>query len=54
MTESHPTRLVIAMDPESRWSDEVKRFQERATLQKAIREEVETQGGQIGHTTTSR
>jgi len=54
MTESHPTRLVIAMDPENRWSDEVKRLQERATLQKAIREEVEAEGGQIGHTTTSK
>jgi len=48
MTESHPTCLVIAMDPENRWSDELKRLQERATLQKAIREEVETLGGQIG------
>lgn len=47
MTESHPTCLVIAMDPENRWSDEAKRAKERKTLQGAIRQEVEAQGGQI-------
>jgi len=48
MTESHPTCLVVAMDPENDWSDEAKRLKKRAALQNAIREEVEAQGGQIG------
>jgi hypothetical protein len=47
MTESHPACLVIAMDPENRWSDEAKRAKERKKLQEAIRQEVEAQGGQI-------
>lgn len=47
MTESHPTCLVVAMDPENRWSDEDGRLAERRSLQGAIRQEVEAQGGRI-------
>ncbi|MDP1720764.1 MAG: hypothetical protein Q8L08_07205 [Candidatus Nanopelagicaceae bacterium] len=38
-----PTALVIAMDPEGRWSTSKKRKAERRSLQSAIREEVEWQ-----------
>ena len=42
-----PTALVIAMDPENTWRDEAGREQQRHQLQRAIREEVEWQGGTI-------
>lgn len=43
-----PTALVIAMDPENRWETAEMRQAERLSLQNAIREEVEAQGGLIG------
>lgn len=42
-----PTALMVAMDPENRWNTEDKRNAEGRRLQKAIREEVERQGGVI-------
>lgn len=46
-TVATPTALVIAMDPEGRWSTEQKRGAERANLQKAIKEDVEWQFQEI-------
>lgn len=43
-----PTVLMVVMDPEHRWETRAQRDRERRVLQKAIREEVELQGGAIG------
>jgi len=51
MLHSHPTVLVIAMDPENSWTRPAQRENTRAKLKKAIREEVEAQldgAGRIG------
>jgi hypothetical protein len=42
-----PTALVIAMDPENSWDTPEKCEEERRKIKKAIREEVELQGGKI-------
>jgi hypothetical protein len=42
-----PTALVIAMDPENNWETPEKCEEERRKIKKAIREEVELQGGKI-------
>lgn len=51
MLQSHPTALVIAMDPENAWTTPSKREKSRRALMSAIREEVEAQRdgtGRIG------
>lgn len=45
-----PTALVIAMDPENMWATTEKRDAQHKKIKKAIREEVELQGGEIGDT----
>jgi hypothetical protein len=44
-----PTALVVVMDPEHQWMTQAKRDNVRRILRDAIREEVQLQGGEIGH-----
>lgn len=48
LLDASPTALVIAMDPENHFESQDKRDNVRRKLQRAIREEVLYQGGDIG------
>jgi hypothetical protein len=49
MLHSHPTALIIAMDPENGWTTPAQRDTRLRALKKAIREEVEAQKDGTGY-----
>ncbi|MFG1745780.1 hypothetical protein ACGFJ4_16565 [Micromonospora chalcea] len=49
LLDATPTALVVATDAENRWATPEQRERERLALLEAIREEVRSQGADIGH-----